>query len=131
MPSRRQIRAAKDREKKAAQREAEEKKVAANWERLISMPSGFSRTAISGSGVLGAKVFRREVIVNEGRTKQPLPAEAKPLMYEDSRQEEMRIREALAQEEKERKKKRVAVVCHKSSYQYITEGMDPKLFGRK
>lgn len=131
MPSRRQIRAAKDREKKAAQREAEEKKVADNWERLVSMPSGFSRTAISGSRVLGAKVFRREVIVNEGQMKQPLPAEAKPFMYEDSQKEEMRIREALAQEEKERKKKRVAVVCHKSSYQYITEGMDPKLFGRK
>lgn len=40
-------------------------------------------------------------------------------------------REALAQAEIERKKKRVAIPFNKGPYQYITEGMDPKTFGKK
>lgn len=51
----------------------------------------------------------------------------KPVRYE----EDMAIREAAAQQEIERKKKRVAVVCHKSGYQYVGEAEDPRTFGKK
>lgn len=40
-------------------------------------------------------------------------------------------REAEAQKEIEAKKKRVAILYNKGGIQYITDGMDPKTFGRK
>lgn len=129
--SRRQIKAAREREKKAEERERDAKKVAANWERIKGMASGFERTDKSGSGILRASGFKREVTINEGLTKQPLLDRKAAIVIDEDRAEEMQEREAAAQEEKKRKAKRVAIVCHKSSYQYVTEGMDPKLFGRK
>lgn len=132
MPGKRQKIAAKNREKVAQQRALDEKKVADNWKRLQEMQSGFKRGTSSGSGVLSTKVFRREVVINEGMTKQtPSYANARRIPVPEELEEEMRKREAAAQAEIERKRTHVAILCHKSSYQYITEGMDPKLFGRK
>ncbi|WYW02663.1 hypothetical protein Peetri_00075 [Pseudomonas phage vB_PpuM-Peetri] len=50
-----------------------------------------------------------------------------PVQYD----EEMSVREAAAQVEIAQKRKRVAVVCHKSGYQYVGEAEDPKTFGKK
>lgn len=44
---------------------------------------------------------------------------------------ELAAREALAQKEIERKKKRLAPAYSKGAYQYITDGMDPTELGRK
>jgi hypothetical protein len=44
---------------------------------------------------------------------------------------EMAEREAKAQSEIRQNQKRVAVLYNKGTYGYITEGMDPKTFGRK
>lgn len=44
---------------------------------------------------------------------------------------EMAEREAKAQEEIKQKQKRVAILFNKGGYGYITDGMDPKTFGRK
>lgn len=44
---------------------------------------------------------------------------------------EMAEREAKAQQEIQQKKKRVAILFNKGGYGYITDGMDPKTFGRK
>lgn len=48
--------------------------------------------------------------------------------YED---EAMAQREHAAQQEIEYKKTCVAIPYNKGAYQYVTEGMDPKNFGRK
>jgi hypothetical protein len=44
---------------------------------------------------------------------------------------DLAVREAVAQKEIESKKKRVAILVNKSSYQYVSDGMDPKTLGRK
>lgn len=44
---------------------------------------------------------------------------------------EMAEREKVAREEIEYKKTCVAIPYNKGAYQYVTEGMDPKNFGRK
>lgn len=44
---------------------------------------------------------------------------------------EMLAREAVAQEEIKRKRKRVAPAYNKGGYQYITDDTDPKTLGRK
>lgn len=130
MASRRQLKAAKERERRAQEKQREEEKLASSWSGIKNMPSGFQRSTLQGSGMLRDKSFRREVLINESGAKHT-PREERRAVFDEERAEEMREREALAQQEIERKKTRVAIVCHKSSYQYITEGMDPKLFGRK
>jgi hypothetical protein len=45
--------------------------------------------------------------------------------------DEMLERELKAQEEIERKKKRVSIAYNKGAYQYITDGTDPKDIGKK
>lgn len=50
-----------------------------------------------------------------------------PVKYEG----EMLERELAAQEEIERKKKRIAPAYNKGAYQYITDGTDPSDLGRK
>lgn len=62
---------------------------------------------------------------NNGVT--PVQLKSEKIIYED----EMAIREQEAQREIERKKKRVAILCPKSTYQYITDGIDIKEIGRK
>lgn len=52
----------------------------------------------------------------------------KPLKYES---EELAAREAAAQEQIKVKRGRVAVICHKSGYQYVGESEDPRTFGKK
>jgi hypothetical protein len=44
---------------------------------------------------------------------------------------EMEAREKIAQEEVARKKKRVGILVNKSSYQYISDGMDLTTLGKK
>lgn len=51
------------------------------------------------------------------------------LAYEES--PEMAARERLAQEEKDRKRKRLAPLYNKGPVQYITDDADPKELGRK
>ncbi len=45
--------------------------------------------------------------------------------------DDMAVREAEAQVEVERKKKRIAPMYNKGAYQYVTDGTDPKDIGRK
>lgn len=52
---------------------------------------------------------------------------ARPVRYEG----ELELRELVAQQEIAKKRQRVAVVCHKSGYQYVGESEDPKTFGKK
>lgn len=53
---------------------------------------------------------------------------ARPVTYDSA---EMIAREQVAQKQIAEKRKRVAVVCHKSGYQYVGESEDPRTFGKK
>jgi hypothetical protein len=132
----RKQRAERARQKAKLDREAEEKKLKQNFERILSMSSGFKsesntpvKVVLSGS-LVHQKVFRRDSAVKVSRALPKPTLKVKPVI-DDEKLEEMQRREASAREEIERKKKRVAVTVNKGAYQYITDGMDPKTFGRK
>ena len=140
--SRRQLRADRKRVENQKDREQELLQLKKNAERLKSMSSGLihgvstGRTtgakiqvsALPSSGVLSQKAFRRETpaypsLVSVSNS--PVKVKKQPLS------EEMQRREDAAQEEIARKKKRVAVICHKSGYQYLSEDVDLTMIGKK
>lgn len=117
--------------KKLKQQE-EFKRLEENYKRLVNMRSGLvvgkpDPTAKARTLVVAMPV-RREVKQLAGKITQREHVAAK---IEIEMSDEMIAREKAAQEEIEHKKKRVAVLYNKGAYQYITDEMDPKTFGRK
>jgi hypothetical protein len=129
MPSRRQIKAAKQRAENRAKAEREYEEIQANAQRLRSMVGGFSNSNRPGtkSKLLSPTPYRRET--------PPIPsATIKDTIRPVERKEvspEMEIREKIAQAEIQKKKSRVAILYNKGGLQYISDEMDPKTFGRK
>ena len=142
MTSRRQARAAKKREENLRQADREKQKLKDEAVRLRTMESGLlgvtygtttGRFSMKTShlsarpSILQPPVYVRETpnypsVVDFTVTEQRL---AKRLT------KEMQAREEAAQEEIARKRKRVAVIAHKSAYQYITDETDLTTMGRK
>jgi hypothetical protein len=117
---------------KKIKQQDEFKRLEANFKRLKNMRSGLV------VGKPDPKAKPRTLVVA-----MPVRREVKQLVGKITQKEfvvpkmdfeltdEMIAREKAAQEEIERKKKRVAVLYNKGAYQYITDEMDPKTFGRK
>lgn len=141
--SKRQLLADRKRVENLAFAEREDARLKANAQRLRTMSSGFvygvstgrtsgskvNTSAIPRSNVLNPKTFVRETpsypsLVSVCSS----PVTVKKFKALSAEMEE---RERLAQEEIARKRKRVAVVAHKSAYQYLSDDMDLTLIGRK
>lgn len=115
--------------KQAAARKREKEQEAAKVARLLK---DLGRT---NAGRVKAKKVDKDLVVDY--RDQPKPqiqsAKAPTLEIEDSIffEEGYEEREAAAQQEIERKKKRVGVLVNKSGYQYLTEDTDLTTLGKK
>lgn len=139
--SRRQLRADRKRVENQKDREQELLQLKKNADRLKSMSSGLIKgvstgrttgakiqvSALPSSGVLSQKAFRRET----PNYPSLVSVSSSPVKVKKPLSEEMQRREEVAQLEIERKKKRVAVICHKSGYQYLSEDTDLTMLGKK
>lgn len=139
MPSRRQIKAAKKRKLNEGLRQAEERRLAEGAKRLKTMSTSFTMTYGSREGrkeavgnkksVLTLGVFRRETPNYPSLKVQDTVSANTLIKHQMSK--EMIEREAKAQEEISKKKRRVAILFNKGGYQYITDETDLTTLGRK
>lgn len=142
MPSRRQIRASKKREENRKQSERDHQKLKDEAARLRTMESGL--LGVTYGTLTGRFSMKTSHISERPSIVQPAPYiretpnypsvidfTAAERRFAKRLTKEMQAREDAAQEEIARKRKRVAVIAHKSAYQYITDETDLTLMGRK
>ena len=147
--NRRKAKEARLRELKRKEQEQEEKRLAENFERLKTMSSGLLTGRWSGLKEQKSNVPKSArvspVVTLPYRREQQQIVDVKPLapvietkqtipvarIKSKMTPEEYARREALAQQEIERKKKRVGILVNKSCYQYITDETDLTTLGRK
>jgi hypothetical protein len=132
--SRRQLNAIKLREQRKRERQEEEELLQAEALRLKNLKGGFARSSDVAvdrrkSPLLSPGVFRRATTAVPSKADTTFVAGSRSIpTYTDP---ELIARERLAMEEIEKKKRRTTVLYNKGGYQYITDGMDPKTFGKK
>jgi hypothetical protein len=145
--SKRQLRADRQRIENQAYAEREAERLKANALRLKSLVGGFSiegtvtgRVSASKSNesakpspgcVLNLKHYVRETREIKSLITMDVGFTRTELRVAKRMSAEMEERERIAQIEISKKRKRVAVVAHKSAYQYLSDDMDLTLIGRK
>ena len=127
--SRRQLRALAERQKNLQDREREQAALQREALRLRTLTAGFSKSSEGGkrSSLLNPTPYRRQTERPPSLTLIDTSIKAQPIELSP----EMQERERRAQAEIKQKQKRVAVLYNKGAYQYISDEMDPKTFGRK
>lgn len=139
--SRRQLRADRKRLENLKSKEHEAAELKANAARLRSMSSSFSHgvsTGRSSGRTMNVSATPRNTVLSPKTFVRETPSypslvsvSNSPVKVKKRLSPEMEEREKVAQEETARKKKRVAVLCNKGAYQYISDETDLTTLGSR